>query len=308
MTDYKTGVRAAVATTTRELQRVEYLAKVVGRMGGKWEEETALLVVRELAAVSDGEFESCCRQAEMEVRYPPRPADFLERCPSLRWQTADEAWATLSGINDHSATTVLTDLSRAAWHEVRNCYGEEAQRRAFLGAYNRLASEWKALSKRPQWVVSEGNDPARKRDAIKAAIQQGKLRAADYRALLAPPPEPARQLPQPMARVQPTELTPDDIRLLELIQKSDSTTVQRDAVAQLGSNAVGKLIAYATRNAPYTPPQVHAVVMASADDCYESCGRKAVANSSRCERCGPAARERARVRADKQSAGLARGV
>lgn len=297
-------------TTFRELQRVEYLSRVVGRMGGKWEAETALLVVRELAAVSDGEFEACCRQAELEVRYPPRPADFLERCPSLRWQTADEAWATLAGINDHAATTVLTDLSRAAWHEVRNCYGDEAQRRAFLGAYARLAAEWKALGKRPQWVVSEGSDQARKRDAIKAAIQQGKLRAAAYRALLvlAPPPEPAKQLPQPMARLEPTELTLDDIRLLELIQKSDSTTVQRDAVAQLGPNAIGKLIAYATRNAPYTPPPVHAVMRASDEDCYESCGRKAVAGSSRCERCGPAARERARVRADKQSAGMARGA
>ncbi len=291
-------------------QRLELLTETALRMGAKWEKATLQLVLEELAQVSDVEFSACLRQAELECTYVPRPADFISRCPSLKWQSADEAWATLAGINDHAATTVLTDLSRAAWHEVRNCYGDEAQRRAFLGAYARLAAEWKALGKRPQWVVSEGSDQARKRDAIKAAIQQGKLRAAAYRALLvlAPPPEPAKQLPQPMARLEPTELTLDDIRLLELIQKSDSTTVQRDAVAQLGPNAIGKLIAYATRNAPYTPPPVHGVMRASDEDCYESCGRKAVAGSSRCERCGPAARERARVRADKQSAGMARGA
>lgn len=289
-------------------QRLELLTETALRMGAKWEKATVQLVLEELAQVSDAEFSACLRQAELECMYVPRPVDFVSRCPSLKWQSADEAWAKLDGINSHAATLVLTDLARTAWQEVRNCQGDEAQRKAFCAAYVRLANEWRVSGRKPVWVVSEGNDQARKVAAIRDGINQGKLRAADYRALLAPPSEPARQLPQPMARVVPAELTPDDIRLLDLIQKSDSTTVQRDAVAQLGPNAIGKLIAYATRNAPYTPPPVHAVMSASDEDCYESCGRKSVVGSSRCAKCGPAASERARVRADKQSAGLARGV
>jgi hypothetical protein len=169
----------------------------------------------------------------------------------------------------------------------------------------RLANEWKACGRKPVWVVSEGNDQARKVAAIRDGINQGKLRAADYRALLAPPPQqtPAPQT-GPMAKV---ELTPDDIATIEKIMRSEFEQQIRELTHRLGSNAPAKLIAFAARNAPYTPPPVHAVMRASDEDCYESCGRKAELGSSRCAVCGPAARDRARARQQEdQNARLAR--
>ena len=96
-------------------QRLELLTETALRMGAKWEKATVQLVLEELAQVSDTEFSACLHQAELECAYVPRPADFISRCPSLKWQSADEAWAKLDGINSHAATLVLTDLARAAW-------------------------------------------------------------------------------------------------------------------------------------------------------------------------------------------------
>ena len=288
-------------------QRLELLTETALRMGAKWEKATVQLVLEELAQVSDTEFSACLRQAELECTYVPRPVDFVSRCPSLKWQSADEAWAKLDGINSHAATLVLTDLARAAWQEVRNCQGEEAQRKAFCAAYVRLANDWKACGRKPVWVVSEGNDQARKVATIRDGINQGKLRAADYRALLAPPPQqtPAPQT-GPMAKV---ELTPDDIATIEKIMRTDFEPQIRELTHRLGSNAAAKLIAFATRQAPYVPPTQQQIKAAAGDDCYELCGRKADLGSSRCAVCGPAARDRAAARArqqEDQNARLAR--
>ena len=275
-------------------QRLELLTETALRMGAKWEKATVQLVLEELAQVSDAEFSACLRQAELECTYAPRPVDFISRCPSLKWQTADEAWAKLDGINSHAATLVLTDLARTAWQEVRNCQGEEAQRKAFCAAYVRLANEWRVSGRKPVWVVSEGNDQARKVAAIREGINQGKLRAADYRALLAPPAE--QKTAQPTGPIEKVELSADDIATIEKIMRSEFEPQIRELTHRLGGNAAGKLIAFATRNAPYAPPKPQQIVSAADDDCYELCGRKAELGSSRCAVCGPAARDRAQDR------------
>ena len=288
-------------------QRLELLTETALRMGAKWEKATVQLVLEELAQVSDAEFSACLRQAELECTYAPRPVDFISRCPSLKWQTADEAWAKLDGINSHAATLVLTDLARTAWQEVRNCQGEEAQRKAFCAAYVRLANEWRVSGRKPVWVVSEGNDQARKVAAIREGINQGKLRAADYRALLAPPAE--QKTAQPTGPIEKVELSADDIATIEKIMRSEFEPQIRELTHRLGGNAAGKLIAFATRNAPYAPPKPQQIVSAADDDCYELCGRKAELGSSRCAVCGPAARDRAAARArqqEDQNARLAR--
>ena len=288
-------------------QRLELLTETALRMGAKWEKATVRLVLEELAQVSDAEFSACLRQAELECTYAPRPVDFISRCPSLKWQTADEAWAKLDGINSHAATLVLTDLARTAWQEVRNCQGEEAQRKAFCAAYVRLANEWRVSGRKPVWVVSEGNDQARKVAAIREGINQGKLRAADYRALLAPPAE--QKTAQPTGPIEKVELSADDIATIEKIMRSEFEPQIRELTHRLGSRAAEKIIAYAQRNAPYVPPAVGQVLRAKAGECYESCGRPAAADSSRCAVCGPAARDRAAARErqrDYQNALLAR--
>lgn len=281
----------------QEMQRLELLTATALRMGAKWAQATVKLVLEELSQVSDEEFSACLRQAELECTYVPRPVDFISRCPTLKWQSADEAWAKLDGINSHAATVVLTDLARAAWQEVRNCQEEEAQRKAFCAAYARLANEWKASGRKPVWVVSEGNDSARKIAAIREAINKGQLRAADYRALLSPPKatEPPRSASVPVS--EPVELSAGDIEIIQALMGADTDQLVQTYLFKLGSNAQAKIIAYALRGAPHSPPPVPTVLSAKAGDCYESCGRQAVAGSSRCELCGPGARDRAGTRA-----------
>ena len=109
-----------------------------------------------------------------------------------------------------------------------------------------------------------------------------------------------------MAKV---ELTPDDIATIEKIMRTDFEPQIRELTHRLGSNAAAKLIAFATRQAPYVPPTQQQIKAAAGDDCYELCGRKADLGSSRCAVCGPAARDRAAARArqqEDQNARLAR--
>ena len=92
------------------------------------------------------------------------------------------------------------------------------------------------------------------------------------------------------------ELSADDRATLEAMMRTEFQPQIRDLLDRLGSNAAEKIIAYAKRHAPYVPPAVGQVLRAKAGDCYESCGRPAVADSSRCAVCGPAARDRAQDR------------
>lgn len=109
--------------------------------------------------------------------------------------------------------------------------------------------------------------------------------------------------------MKPEELTADDLDTLAKLQRTDFEPQIRELTHRLGSRAAEKLIAYAQREAPYVPPAVGKVLRAQPGECYESCGRPAAVDSSRCALCGPAARDRAAARArqrDYQNALLAR--
>ena len=109
--------------------------------------------------------------------------------------------------------------------------------------------------------------------------------------------------------MKPEELTADDLDTLAKLQRTDFEPQIRELTHRLGSRAAEKLIAYAQREAPYVPPSAGKVLRAKPGECYESCGRQAVADSSRCAVCGPAARDRAAARArqqEDQNARLAR--
>jgi len=109
--------------------------------------------------------------------------------------------------------------------------------------------------------------------------------------------------------MKPEELTADDLDTLAKLQRTDFEPQIRELTHRLGSRAAEKLIAYAQREAPYVPPVVGKVLRAQPGECYESCGRPAAADSSRCAVCGPAARDRAAARArqqEDQNARLAR--
>ena len=96
--------------------------------------------------------------------------------------------------------------------------------------------------------------------------------------------------------MKPEELTADDLDTLAKLQRTDFEPQIRELTHRLGSRAAEKLIAYAQREAPYVPPVVGKVLRAQPGECYESCGRPAAVDSSRCALCGPAARDRAQDR------------
>lgn len=113
--------------------------------------------------------------------------------------------------------------------------------------------------------------------------------------------------------MKPEELTADDLDTLAKLQRTEFEPQIRELTHRLGSRAVEKLIAYAQRDAPYVPPTVGQVMRAKLGDCYERCGRQAEAGSSRCELCGPGARERcdernrkAEIQNQREQAALAR--
>ena len=100
--------------------------------------------------------------------------------------------------------------------------------------------------------------------------------------------------------MKPEELTADDLDTLAKLQRTDFEPQIRELTHQVGQPAAEKLIAYAQRKRHMFRPRLGRFASQSPGDCYESCGRPAVADSSRCAVCGPAARDRAATGQDSK--------
>lgn len=222
-------------------QRLELLTETALRMGAKWEKATVQLVLEELSQVSDAEFSACLRQAELECTYVPRPVDFISRCPSLKWQSADEAWAAIDGKTE-ADTVVWTDLAAAAYSEVAQMPDPVAQRMSFKATYARMAEAWKTACRRPKPQVSLGTDPTRRADAVRAAVKAGRLPNHEARRLLPEAAAPVKALPPPREIPQGLVLSEADREYIAWMMRTDTPTPTEAAVmAKLGPYAGDKM-------------------------------------------------------------------
>ena len=125
-------------------------------------------------------------------RFPPTPAAIVAQMADAAGAIgADEAWSLVIGAMDEDATVVLTDLmlealavsqARTQWQ-----YDKVGARMAFKSAYDRLIGIARIQGRKPIWQVSAGWDAERRADAVRLAMEGGRLTHDQARRYLAPP-------------------------------------------------------------------------------------------------------------------------
>ena len=145
-------------------------------------------------------------------RYAPAPKDIIDLLEAKNAHiSADEAWAIVIESLDENATVVLTQEmaeARGIALPIIEAGDMIGARMAFKEAYARIILS----ADKPQWFVSEGWDSARRIDAVKKAVQLGRLPAASAKAYL---PVPVDFPVGGLLRGTVTELPNNDKRLQE---------------------------------------------------------------------------------------------
>lgn len=126
-------------------------------------------------------------------RFAPTPADVIEQLIGMASDDGrpepDEAWATAVQAASEWQTVVWSAETAQAWaiaRPVLDAGDEVGARMAFRDAYRRLVDEARASRTPPRWDVSLGWDMERRRIAIEAAVQAGRLSGDHVEALPAP--------------------------------------------------------------------------------------------------------------------------
>ena len=140
-----------------------------------------------------------------------------------------------------------------------------------------------------EWPKGRCPETLHLQDRASALPPAGRIGARTWRSLWRAGAEPQV--------MKPEELTADDLDTLAKLQRTVFEPQIRELTHRLGSRAAEKIIAYAQRNAHICSARGWAGFASQSGECYESCGRPAAADSSRCALCGPAARDRAGTRA-----------
>lgn len=264
--------------------------------GAKWDESMVLDLLREVGNLHPEEVHSALQRCKAELRFPAKPVDVTDRCPSLAVQSADEAWISI-GSSSERDTVVCTDLTLAVWGEVATEPDPTARRMAFRKAYERLASAYKTAGRRPQVTVSLGSDPSGRDEPIKRAVQNGFLPVAEGRRLLGLP-EPAsgdqKLLPAPPT----SELSDADREYIASWQTPRAATPSEVEVRhRLGPYAAEKMRLFMLTG------QTGQTAKTYASGCL-TCGCEIPEDVTHCRQCAPSHRKRCEERqrkADEQN-------
>jgi len=280
--------------TTAELKTAaENLAYIVEFKGGKWDASMLADVLQKCAHLSEAEFYAALQRCKAELSFPIIPVDITDRCPSLAVQSADEAWTSI-GSSSERDTVVCTDLALAAWGEVASEPDPTARRMAFRKTYERLASAYKTVGRRPTVTVSLGTDPHGRTEPIKRAVQSGLLPVAEGRRLLGLP-EPAdgnqKLLPAPPVPIPQGVVLTDEDR--DYIASWQSPKVKTPSEVEIRH-----------RLGPYTTEKLRLFMLSGqtaktyASGCL-SCGCEIPEDVTHCRTCAPAHRARCEERQRK---------
>ena len=138
-----------------------------------------------------------CRR---ELRGRLTLADIIERIDDGR-PGAEAAWAAVSDSTE-AKTLVLTEEMQQALAAASPLMPDDlvAARMAFIETYRRLILTGRAEGRPIKWRVSLGQDAAGRLPALREAVEKGRIKAADARALL--PAHEAQTLTMPEAEAR----------------------------------------------------------------------------------------------------------
>lgn len=144
-------------------------------------------------------------------RFVPTPADIIAQIEGTAAADgrpgAEEAWAIALRSRDESETVVWTqEIAEAIGiaRPILEVGDEVGARMAFKEAYNRLVDDARRKQTPASWSVSLGFDPKRRDEAVRAAVDAGRLPMA---ALPAP-----EQEGQPLLTLADSDRIPEHVR------------------------------------------------------------------------------------------------
>lgn len=132
-------------------------------------------------------------------QFIPKPADIIRHLQTHQSDDdsghpgPEEAWGMLSRlIQDEGETGVLTEEMREAWSRcspILSMGDEVGARMCFLETYRKAVRRAVEARKPPKWSLTIGSDAERRKTALIAAINAGRI-SSDYAARLLPAPAP----------------------------------------------------------------------------------------------------------------------
>lgn len=165
----------------------------------------ALLVLSgDLESYDDMQIIGALRRCRMEVKGRLTPAEILSRIDDGHIGP-EEAWAMLP--RDEACTVVMTGEMAEAWGIARpliDAGDEIAGRMAFREVYVSLISQARAERRPPKWFSSLGHDIHGREQALREAVEKGRL-TYGHAAKLLPDysPSPVKTLPNAARRSLP---------------------------------------------------------------------------------------------------------
>lgn len=126
-------------------------------------------------------------------QYLPKPADIIRHLPvpDSGHPGPEEAWGMLVRLlRDEGESGVLTEEMRAGWLACSPIFqlGDEVgARMCFLETYRNALQRAKTVNTAPNWSLTLGHDPERRKQAIQAAVEARRI-SVDYARSLLPAP------------------------------------------------------------------------------------------------------------------------
>ncbi len=170
------------------LEAVAVTAELCGRT---FSEPAARMFLSDLSGYPEGQVIGALARCRKEVRGVLTVADVIQRLEDGR-PGADEAWAMLP--RSESESIVWTDEMSAAFGVAASLMDEDktAARMAFREAYKRAVDESREQRKPVNWTASLGHDPRGREQALKRAVELGRLSAPHALSLM---PDAAIEIP-----------------------------------------------------------------------------------------------------------------
>ena len=134
--------------------------------------------------------EAALIQHVAECKFPPTPADLIERLGAADGRPGpEEAWSQALQAADEQETVVWTQEIAEAFataKPVLDVGDEVGARKAFLEVYERLITKARRALRPAEWTVSLGHDPQRRLDVLRDAERRGRLPSPLVARLLPP--------------------------------------------------------------------------------------------------------------------------
>lgn len=163
------------------LEAVAVTAELCGRV---FSEPAARVFVSDLSAYPEQQVIGALARCRKEVRGVLTVADVIQRLDDGR-PGAEEAWSMLP--RSESESVVWTDEMSEAFSVASRIMDDDnvAARMAFKEAYKRAVDKARESGKPVNWFASLGHDPRGRENALRSAVEHGRISAA-YAIGLAP--------------------------------------------------------------------------------------------------------------------------